>query len=88
MLDLQGFKDAVLSAEWFLTDQNLLGQSNVTGTVNEGLYNDIHEFNVLNTTLDIFNRQQMNRGARYAMFSIVLDKWKTHRNEFESYSFY
>jgi hypothetical protein len=80
LLDLQ---DAVLSAEWFLSDQNLLGQINVTGTVNEGLYTDIHEFNVLNTTIDSFNREQMNRGGRYAMFSIVLDKWKTHHNDFK-----
>jgi hypothetical protein len=87
LLDLRGFKDAVLSAEWFLSDQNLLGQINVSGTVNEGLYTDIHEFNVLNTTIDNFNREQMNRGRRYDMFSIVLDKWKTHRNEFKSYWF-
>jgi schlafen family protein len=30
-LDLQPFKDAVSSAEWFLSEQNLLGQVNTTG---------------------------------------------------------
>jgi hypothetical protein len=84
LLDIQAFKDAVLSAEWFLSEQNLLGQVDSTVTVIGGLYKDIHELNTLNTTIDIFNKEQMNRGARYSMSRSVLDKWKTHRIEFKN----
>jgi Putative DNA-binding domain len=85
LLDLQSFKDAVSSAEWFLSEQNLLGQVNSnTATKVEGLYTKIHEFNVLNTTIDIFNKEQMNRPVRYTTFSRVWEKWKTDRNEFKS----
>ena len=55
LLDLQAFKDAVLSAEWFLSEQNLLGHVSSTGTITGGLYNDIHELNILNTTIDVLN---------------------------------
>jgi hypothetical protein len=82
-LDLQPFKDAVSSAEWFLSEQNLLGQVNTTGPTVGGLYTNLHEFNALNTTIDIFNNEQMNRGGRYAAFSTVFDRWKTDRNEFK-----
>jgi len=84
LLDLHAFKDAVLSAEWFLSEQHLLGDIDSTGkTITGGLYNNIHELNILNTTIDGFNKEQMNRAARYAIFSLVLDKWKPHRNEFK-----
>jgi hypothetical protein len=59
LLDLKAFKDAVLSAEWFLRDQNLLGQVEVSNT-QEGLYTNIHELDVLNTTIDTvstFNKE-------------------------------
>jgi hypothetical protein len=83
LLDLDAFKDALLSAEWFLSEQNLMGDIDSTGTtMTGGLYNNIHELNILNTTIDGFNKEQMNRGARYSIFSLVLDKWKPHRNEF------
>jgi hypothetical protein len=81
---MMSFRDAVLSAEWFLADQDLLGQVESTGTVVGGLYTDIHELNVLNTTIDVFNREQMSRVTKYNMFSQVLDKWKPHRNEFKN----
>jgi hypothetical protein len=82
-LDLQPFRDAVSSAEWFLNEQDLLGQVNTTGPTVGGLYTNLHEFNALNTTIDIFNNEQMNRGGRYAAFSIVFDRWKTERKEFK-----
>ncbi len=84
LLDLQAFKDATLSAEWFLREQNLLGDVSITGTITGGLYNNIHELNILNTTIDVINKEQMNRGGRYTNFSLVLDKWKPHRNEFKN----
>ena len=83
-LDLQSFRDACSSAEWFLNDQNLLGQVDGTGTVIGGLYNNIHELKILNTTIDTFNKEQFNRGGRYASFDLVLQKWKPHRNEFKN----
>lgn len=84
LLDLQAFKDAGLSAEWFLREQNLLGDIDSTGKITGGLYNNIHELNILNTTIDVFNREQMNRGGRYTYFSVVFDKWKPYRNEFKN----
>lgn len=83
LLDLQAFKDAVSSAEWFLSEQNLLGHVSSTGSITGGLYNNIHELNILNTTIDVLNKEQMNRGVRYTNFKIVLDKWKPYRNEFK-----
>ena len=80
-LDLQSFKNAVSSAEWFLSEKGLFGQVNTGSTVG-GLYTNFHEFNILNTTIHIFNNEQMNRGGRYAAFSQVFDKWKTGRIEF------
>jgi hypothetical protein len=84
LLDLQAFKDAGLSAEWFLREQNLLGDVSNTGTITGGLYNNIHELNILNTTIDVINKEQMNRGGRYTNFRIILDKWKPYRNEFKN----
>ena len=84
LLDLQAFRDASLSAEWFLSEQNLLGSVDRTGTTTGGLYTNIHELNILSTTIDCFNKEQMNRGGRYTSFGQVLDKWKPHRNEFKS----
>jgi hypothetical protein len=84
LLDLQAFTGAVLSAEWFLSEQNLLGGVDSIGTVIGGLYNDIYELNILNTTLDILNKEQMNRSVRYKMSKTVLDKWRPHRKEFNN----
>jgi hypothetical protein len=84
LLDLQAFRDASLSAEWFLSEQNLLGSVDRTGTTTGGLYTNIHELNILSTTIDCFNKEQMNRGGRYTSFGQVLDKLKPHRNEFKS----
>ena len=81
-LDLQSFKSAVSSAEWFLSERGILGQVNTTGPTVEGLYTNLHELNALKTTIDIFNNEQMNRPGRYTAFCTVFDKWKTHRNEF------
>lgn len=83
LLDLKAFKDAVLSAEWFLRDQNLLGQVEVSNTQG-GLYTNIHELDVLNTTIDILNKEQMNRYSRFQMSKPVLDKWKSNRIEFRN----
>jgi hypothetical protein len=83
-LDLQAFKEAVLSADWYLSEQNLLGRvDSSTGAVVGGLYNNIHELNILNTTIEAFNKKQMNRGSRYTIFQPTLDKWKPHRFEFK-----
>jgi hypothetical protein len=81
-LDLNAFKDAVLSAEWFLRDQNLLGEVRSSDSTSGGLYTNIQELNILNTTIDILNREQMNRPARYQMSKAVLDKWKNDQNWF------
>jgi schlafen family protein len=84
LLDLQSFKEAVLSAEWYLSEQNLLGQvDSITGAVVGGLYSNTHELNILNTTIEAFNKEQMNRGSRYTIFGPTLDKWKPHRIEFK-----
>lgn len=77
-------RNASLSAEWFLSDQDLLGSVDSTGTTTGGLYINIHVLNILDTTIDCFNKEQMNRGGRYTSFGLVLDKWKPHRNEFKS----
>lgn len=84
LFDLQAFKDAALSAEWFLSEQNLLGKVHGSGTTIGGLYIDMHELNVLNTTIAGFNNEQMNRGNRYSSFEPVLAKWKSHRIEFKN----
>jgi hypothetical protein len=84
VLDLQTFTDSCLSADWFLSEQNLLGRVDSTGTTIGGLYVDIHELNILNTTIDIFNKEQMNRGGRYTSFAAFLEKWKPHRIEFKN----
>jgi hypothetical protein len=85
LLDLQAFKDAVLSAEWFLSEQNLLGSvDSNTGSTTGGLYVNIHELNILNTTIDCFNKEQFNRGVRYTSFMPTLEKWKLHRGEFKN----
>jgi hypothetical protein len=83
LLDLQAFRDAALSAEWFLSKQNLMGSVDSTGSTTGGLYTNIQELNILNTTIDCFNKEQMNRGGRYTSFGQVLNKWKPHRNEFK-----
>jgi Schlafen, AlbA_2 len=84
LLDLNAFKDAVLSAEWFLSDQDILGQVNLSGSTIGGMYVNLQELNVLNTTIDVLNKEQMNRPVRYQMSKPVLDKWKDNRNEFKN----
>jgi Putative DNA-binding domain len=84
LLDLQTFTDSCLSADWFLSEQNLLGRVDSTGTTIRGLYVNIHELNILNTTIDIVNREQMNRGGRYPNFAAALDKWKPHSGDFKN----
>ena len=74
LLDLESFKDVSLSAEWFLREQNLLGDVENTGNITFGLYNNIHEL----------NKEQMNRSVRYTRFKLVLDKWKPHHVEFKN----
>jgi hypothetical protein len=58
LLDLEACRDAALSAEWFLREQNLLGDVSSTGTITSGLYNNIHELNILNTTIDVINNNK------------------------------
>jgi hypothetical protein len=45
---------------------------------------DIHRLTILDTTIDILNKEQMNRGGRYTNFAAVLDNWKPHRTEFKN----
>jgi hypothetical protein len=83
-LDLNAFKDAVLSAEWFLRDENILGQVNI-GNSTGGVYTNIQELNVLSTTINILNKGEMNRASRYQHSKQILDKWKDYRTDFKNF---
>jgi hypothetical protein len=76
--------NAVLSAEWFFCDQNLLGEVRSSDSTSGGVYTNIQELNILSTTIDILIKEQMNRPARYQVSKAVLDKWINDQNWFNS----
>lgn len=52
------------------------------GTIEGGVYTNIDEINIFNTTIDCFNKeQQMDRGERYSSFGEVWMNGNPHRNE-------
>jgi hypothetical protein len=81
-LDLGAFKDAIISAEWFLHDENILGEVNIDSYIG-GVYTNLQELNTLTTTIDIINKGELNRSVRYQHCKLVLDRWKANHNHFK-----
>jgi len=81
-LDLGAFKDAVVSAEWFLRDENILGEVNIDSYIG-GVYTNLQELNALTTTIDIINKGELNRSVRYQQCKLVLERWKVNHNHFK-----